>query len=106
MTQVVEEAVEVHRTMPTEYSVTIPTIFQPQELQIRASVRALSPHIEVRVEKLQRDIPDILVQLGPIHARGIIAGFGIVIPPYLIALIVEDLVIDRSASRYPVTASD
>jgi len=45
----------------------------------------------MRVEELQRGVSDVLVQLGPIHARSIVAGFGIVIPSHLVALIAENL---------------
>jgi hypothetical protein len=52
----------------------------------------LSLHVQIRIEELQRGFPDVLVQLGLIHTRGIDAGVGIVVPAHLIALIVEDLV--------------
>src|SRR5262245_39190324 len=60
------------------------------------SFRTLSPHMEVRVEELQRDLPGVGVQFGAVHARSIVAGFGKVIPPDLVALIVEDFVADQT----------
>ena len=59
---------------------------------LRTSVRALSLHAQIRVEELQSGGTDVLVQLGPIHARSVGAGLRIIIPPNLVTLIVEDLV--------------
>src|ERR1700732_1627564 len=72
---------------------------KPRERRSCASFRALLPHMEVRIEEPQRGIPDIFVQLYPVHAGRIIAGFGKIIPPDLVALIVEDLVADRTGQH-------
>lgn len=56
-----------------------------------ASVRFLSLHVQIRIEELQRSVPDVIVQFRPIHARSIDAGVGIVVASHLIALIVEYL---------------
>src|ERR1700710_1332690 len=58
-----------------------------------ASLRALSPHPEGPVEELQRGVADVFVQLRPVHAGGVVAGFRIVVASNLVALIVENLVV-------------
>jgi hypothetical protein len=64
----------------------------PQEQPECTSVRHSSVHAQIRIEELQSGVPDVIVQFGSVHARGIDAGLGIVIPSDLVALIVEDLV--------------
>ena len=61
-----------------------------------SSIRSLSRHMQVCIEKLQRSTANVVVQLRPIHTGGIDAGLRIVVQSRLIAFIVEDLVVDRS----------
>jgi len=70
------------------------------------SVRALSLHTQIRIEELQRRVTDVLVQLGPIHARGIDAGLGIIIPPDLVALIVEDFMVNLIGKHVELRVRD
>ena len=71
----------------------------PLQVLACASVRLLSPYAQVRIEELQCSTADILVQLGPIHTRGIDAGFWKVIPSHLVALVTEYFVANRSGQH-------
>src|SRR5262245_13961165 len=71
-----------------------------------ASVRPLSLHTQIAIKELQRGVPDVLVQLGPIHARGIGARLRIVIACELIALIAEDLVTNPTVQHVEVGTGD
>src|ERR1700739_4021142 len=67
---------------------------------------ALTVGSEVRIEEAQGCVPDVRVQFDPVHAGRIIAGFGKVIPPDLVALIVEDLVADRTGQYIQLRMRD
>ena len=46
------------------------------------------------------------MQLGSIHARRVDTGLGIIVPPHLIALIVEDLVANRTGQHVELGMRD
>jgi hypothetical protein len=52
--------------------------------------------MQVRIKKLQRSLSNIPVQFRSIYAGGVNTRFGIVIPPELVALIIEDFVAYRT----------
>jgi hypothetical protein len=70
------------------------------------SVRLLSLHVQIRIEELQGGLPDAIMQLGSIHARRIDTDVGVIVSSHLIALIVEDLVANRTRQHVELGMRD